>query len=150
LHSREPEGPTGDIRDLIPIWKASLRAQNRSPRTIRSYGETVRLLADFLDSHGFSITVSVLEQEHVELFISDHLERWRPGTAAVRYRSLKALFKWLGDRGLVSSSPMANMKAPRIPDRPVPVVGTRISGLCSKPVKVASSKMPETEPSFAS
>jgi len=104
------------------MWKGSLRAQNRSPRTIKSYGETVRLLADFLDTHSFPTTVKDLKQEHVELFISDQLERWRPGTAAVRFRSLKPFFKWLGDRGLIASSPMANMKAPRIPDRLVPVV----------------------------
>ncbi len=123
MRNREPKGPPEDLQNLIPIWKGSLRAQNRSPRTIKSYGETVRLLADFLETHDLSTAVTDLKQEHLELFISDQLERWRPGTAAVRFRSLKPFFKWLGDRGLISISPMATMKAPRIPDRPVPVVG---------------------------
>ena len=119
----QPGGPTRDIRDLIAVWEASLRSQNRSPNTIRSYGDTVRLLVEFLDTHGHSSKVSAVTQEHIELFISDQLERWRPGTAAVRFRSLKPFFKWLVDRSLISSSPMTVMKAPRIPDRPVPIVG---------------------------
>ncbi|MGA2521028.1 MAG: tyrosine-type recombinase/integrase [Acidimicrobiales bacterium] len=108
---------------MIPMWEASLQARNRSPKTIRSYGDTARLLAAFLASRTLPTTVGAVTREHVELFIADQLCRWAPGTAAVRYRSLKPLFNWLVEWGALATSPMAHMRTPRIPDRPVPVVG---------------------------
>ena len=56
------------------------------------------------------------------MFISDQRDRWRPGTAALRYRSLKPLFKWLVERGSLPASPMASVRAPKVPELPVPVV----------------------------
>lgn len=119
--SRRSE-PYKSLDEIIPIWEASLQAKNRSPKTVRSYGDTARLLDRFLSSRGQSTAVGSVSREQVELFIGDQLARWTPGTAAVRYRSLKPLFKWLVEREMISSSPMEHMRAPRIPDRPVPVV----------------------------
>src|SRR5579862_6258334 len=111
-----------ELSAVIPLWEASLRARNRSPKTIRSYGDTARLLASFLAANGLPTVVNAIRREHLELFVSDQLTHWAPGTAALRYRSLKPLFSWLVEREAVPSSPMAYMRSPRIPDRPVPVV----------------------------
>jgi site-specific recombinase XerD len=83
------------LEAIIPIWEASLRARNRSPKTIQSYGDTARLLVDYLGSRGHPTHVANVRREHIELFIADQLARWRPATAALRYRSLKPLFTWL-------------------------------------------------------
>ena len=58
----------------------------------------------------------------VDSFIADQLNQWRPATAAVRYRSLKQLFKWLVRSGQLATSPMQVMQPPRIPDDPIPVI----------------------------
>jgi site-specific recombinase XerC len=50
------------------------------------------------------------------------LERWKPTTAAVWYRSLQQLLKWLMEQGEISADPMERMKPPAVPDVPVPVV----------------------------
>lgn len=47
------------------------------------------------------------------------------GTAAVRFRSFKQLFKWLVRSGQIVSSPMQVMQPPRIPDDPVPVISEK-------------------------
>src|SRR5690606_35421120 len=52
----------------------------------------------------------------------DLLERWKPATAANRYRGCQAFFRWCTDEELVESSPMAQMKPPRAPESPVPVL----------------------------
>ena len=54
--------------------------------------------------------------------MGDTLERWKPTTAAVRYRSLQQLFKWLTGEGEMPADPMARMKPPAVPEVPVPVV----------------------------
>lgn len=115
-------GADAGLAEVIPLWEASLRARNRSPKTIRSYGDTARLLAAFLATHGLPTAASAIAREDVELFLADQLARWTPGTAALRYRSLKPLFTWLVERELIPSSPMAHMRTPRIPDHPVPLV----------------------------
>jgi hypothetical protein len=42
--------------------------------------------------------VAVISREHVEAFITDQLARWRPATAANRYRGLQRFFAWLVER----------------------------------------------------
>lgn len=135
--SRSPSTtrPRVELREMVPVWEASLRARHRSPKTVRSYGDTARLLVEFLIGAGLPSAVSAITREHIELFIGDQLTRWAPGTAALRYRSLKPLFTWLVERGAIPSSPMVHMRAPRIPDRPVPVVSdgdlTALLGTCA-------------------
>src|SRR4051794_8277601 len=57
---------------LVPSWTRHVRAANLSPRTVQSYAEAARRLG---------------------------VANWRPATAAVRYRSLQQLFRWLIDEG---------------------------------------------------
>ena len=38
---------------------------------------------------------SSITRDHIETLMAETLERWKPTTAAVRYRSLQQLFKWL-------------------------------------------------------
>ena len=112
----------GSLFTLIPGWERSLRAANKSPRTLRSYGDSARLLDAFLrDSFGVT-SVASITRDHIETFMADTLERWKPTAAAVRYRSLQQLFKWLTQEGEVPADPMARMKPPKAPEVPVPVV----------------------------
>jgi site-specific recombinase XerD len=100
----------------------SLRARNRSPRTITSYVQTVEIFRDFLVKVGMPTAVDRLTREHVEAFIADQLQRWRPKTAHVRYGDLRQFFNWCVEEGEVSSHPMARMKPPTVPEVPVPIV----------------------------
>jgi site-specific recombinase XerD len=96
-------------------WERSLRARNRSPRTIQSYTESVRQLL----IHAGAETLDDLDRAAVEEFII-HLSATRSAaTAAVRYRSLQQFFKWLVDEDEIGRSPMARMQAPAVPDQPV-------------------------------
>jgi len=123
---------------LIRDWEGSLRARNRSPKTIRSYGDTARLFLDYLAQHELPLNVSALRREHVEGFIDDQLARWRPATAAVRYRSLKPYFDWLVEQKVIDESPMAGMRAPKVPEQPVAIVSDsdlrRLFDACGGPL----------------
>jgi site-specific recombinase XerC len=66
--------------------------------------------------------VGNIRREHVEAFIAAELERTAPASAATRYRSLQQLFNWLDGEGEITSSPMAKMRPPKIPEQPVPVL----------------------------
>lgn len=43
-------------------------------------------------------------------------------SAATRYRSLQQLFGWLDEEGEIDGTPMAKMRPPKIPEKPVPVL----------------------------
>ncbi len=71
-----------------------------------------------------------IHREHVEAFIAAELERTAPSSAATRYRFLQQLFGWLDEEGEIDRSPMAKMRPPKIPDKPVPVLPTTTCGAC--------------------
>jgi site-specific recombinase XerD len=110
------------LEDLLPSWARSLKARNRSPRTVQSYLESASQLIAYLRRTGMPTTASKLTREHVEAFLADLQGQVKPGTVAVRYRSLQQLFRWLADEGEVAHDPMARMRPPHVPDQPVPVI----------------------------
>jgi site-specific recombinase XerD len=104
--------------ELLPSWEVALRAGNKSPRTITSYGIAARQLAAFLDDP----PVPNVERRDVERFLGDMLRVNAPATVAQRFRSLQQLFKWLAAEEEIPTNPMLGMPPPRVPVQPVPVV----------------------------
>jgi len=117
-----PTGQADNLTYLLPSFELHLRATNRSPRTIQSYLETARQFASFLDANALPSEPTAVTRRHVEMWEADILARWKPATAAVRHKSLMQLWRWLVDEGEVPSSPMAKMRVPAVPDKPVPLI----------------------------
>jgi site-specific recombinase XerD len=111
-----------DIAELLRGFELSLRARNRSPKTVKGYLQSTRIFREYLVRVGMPTQVDRITREHVESFVADQLERWKPNTARVRYADVRQFFRWLQEDGEIAASPMANMKPPTIPDVPVPVV----------------------------
>lgn len=112
----------GDLATLIPSFERSLRAANKSPKTIATYGEAANQLLAFLRESGMPTQVARIGREHVESFIERLVTTKAPATANNRYRALTALFNFLVDWGEITVSPMATMKPPKVPETPVPVI----------------------------
>lgn len=96
----------------------SLRARNRSVKTIESYLDSGRQLAAFRPG----ADVATLSRRDIEDYLADVLSRLSASTAATRYRALQQLFKWCVEEELIASSPMTGMRPPTIPEKPVPVL----------------------------
>lgn len=112
-----------DIAELLRGFELSLRARNRSPKTIKGYTQSTMLFRDYLVRVGMPTQVDRITREHVESFVADQAERWKPTTARVRYADVRQFFKWCVEDGEITASPMANMKPPHVPDVPVAIVG---------------------------
>jgi len=112
----------GDLSPNAASFARYLRAANVAPATLKTYAEAVRTVGRFLAERGMPTDVAVITREHVETFITDQLERWRPATAANRYRGLQRFFAWLVEEGEIRISPMARMKPPHVPDEPPPIL----------------------------
>ena len=117
--------PLGSENDLLlRSFTRSLRARNRSPKTISSYVEAARLLAE----HAGGRDLLALSRADIEAFIADQLEQHRPTTAAVRFRSVQQLYRWAVEEELLADSPMQGMRPPAIPETPVPVLNEAALG----------------------
>ena len=112
----------GDLSTLIPSFERSLRAANKSPKTIATYGEAANQLLACLIESGMPTEVARIGREQVESFMERLVQTKAPATANNRYRALTALFNFLVDFGEITSSPMAKMKPPKVPEVPVPVL----------------------------
>ena len=112
----------GDLATLIPSFERSLRAANKSAKTVQVYGEAATQLLAFLRERGMPTEVAKIGREHVESFIERLVATKAPATANNRYRALTALFNFLVDFGEITDSPMRKMKPPKVPDVPVPVL----------------------------
>ena len=121
----------GEITALLPSWRLHLEASHPPPpppRTTRAYTDDGATWAAFLAANGMPTAVRNIRREHVEAFIVAELERASPASAATHYRlSLPgARFSnsstgWT-TRARSTGSPMAKMRPPKIPEKPVPVV----------------------------
>jgi integrase len=87
-----------------------------------SYTTGATQLCEFLSERGMPTEAPAIRREHVEAFIESLLQRYRPATAATRYRDLQQLFRWLVEEGEITKSPMARMRPPRVGEQPVPVI----------------------------
>ena len=112
------------LLDVIPSFQRHLRAENKATRTIQSYTEAVRRLHDFCSANGMPLEVVNITSEHIEAFLADQLSRLRPASARARFASLRQFFAWLASRDEreIERSPMENLKPPKVPSVPVPVL----------------------------
>jgi site-specific recombinase XerD len=85
--------PTPSVADLVRSFELHLRAENKAGRTIETYLDALRLAAQFLTARG--VELEEARREDIEAFIADQLARWKPATAANRYRSLRVFYGWL-------------------------------------------------------
>lgn len=113
---------TTALRQLTESFRRSLAAENKSPRTVQTYTESLGKLDDYLVRQGMPTDPLHIKREHVEAFIADLLERWKPATAHNRYRALNSFFGWCVEEGEIATSPMAHMKPPAIPETPPAVL----------------------------
>jgi site-specific recombinase XerD len=112
----------GDLRGLTASFVRHLKASNLSPRTVKTYTEACRGLATFLEERGMPREAAAIRREHVEAYIGDLVERWKPATASNRYRALQQFFRFLVDEGEITDNPMARMRPPKVPESSPPVL----------------------------
>lgn len=120
-HTRRQVAPD-DLGVLLPDWSRHLRAMNRAPSTIASYGSVGTHFLAYLSAKGMPTAVGSIRREHVEAYIADMVDVVSAATVAKHYRSLQQLWRWLVDDGEIPDSPMARMRPPKVPEQPVPVL----------------------------
>jgi integrase/recombinase XerD len=98
--------------DLLESWELALRAQHKSPKTLRHYIGGVQAWLRWCETTG---TAPELTKTNVQKFIAGLFERGcTPGTARARYSSLRRFSAWLVAEGEVPSDIFKDMTPPQL------------------------------------
>jgi site-specific recombinase XerD len=95
----------------------ALRARNLSPATLRNYSESVRQFSAWLDVSDPAEVSPTL----VTTYLAEVGQTRAPKTLHSRYTALRLFFDWALDEGEVEAHPMARIKRPTVPERPIEV-----------------------------
>jgi len=105
-----------DLADLLSSWELHLRAERKSPQTVKTYGDGVRSYLRWCTETGHP---AVLDRRQLREFVDALLTRGaKPATAVSRHLAVRRYSAWLLDEGEQETDPLAGLKAPKL-DKPV-------------------------------
>lgn len=101
-----------DLALLLPSWELSLRAERKSPQTLKVYGDGVRR---FLAWSQAANRPAVLDRPTVTAFIADLLEHGaEPATARSRQLALRRFSTWLVEEGEAPKDELIGTRPPKL------------------------------------
>jgi integrase/recombinase XerD len=107
-----------DLPTLLDSWLLHLRAERKSPQTVKSYADGVRRYLAWCDSTGCP---AVLNRPTVNAFVSDLLEGGaEAATARARQLSLRRFSAWLADEEEIPRDELLGLKPPKLDHKIVP------------------------------
>lgn len=112
-----------DLEPFAGSWLLHLRAENRSPQTMKLYMGVLADLARFLRSRGMPTDPTVISGEHLREYLVDQLARGLSAkTVRSRHGFLSVFFRWMVDEGEITVNPMARIKPPQLVETAPPIV----------------------------
>lgn len=107
-----PPAVDPDLRLLLESWELALRAERKSPQTIKSYGDGVRKFLGWCATHDRR---AVLDRPTVTAFVADLLDAGNePSTARSRQLALRRFSAWLLEEGESTADALLGAKPPKL------------------------------------
>src|SRR6201998_3041526 len=104
--------PALDLAAMLPSWELALRAERKSPQTIKSYGDGVRAFIRWRTDNG---NTAALDRELVKGFVADLLDGGaEPSTARSRQLAVRRFSAWMEEEGEIDTDPLLGLKAPKL------------------------------------
>ena len=109
-----PDSP--DLADLLPSWELHLRAERKSPQTVKSYGDGIRAYLNWCAAND---KPAVLDRRQLREFVDGLLTSGaKPATAVARHLAVRRFSAWLTEEGEQVADPLLGLHSPRL-DKPV-------------------------------
>jgi len=107
------------LAEVVDSWELALDAAGKSRRTVRSYTDTVRALARWLEVNGRRADTEGVQTEDIQEFLVAERERTSAATAAAHYRNLSVFWKWvMAERERTASgNPMDGVERVKVPKK---------------------------------
>jgi integrase/recombinase XerD len=119
---------TPELQVLLPSWELFLRAERKSPATVKSYGDGVRR---FLEWCAANDRPAELSRANLTGFIAYLLEQGaEPATARTRHLAVRRFSAWLTEEGEQATDPLLGLKGPKIDTKVVePLTDVQLKSL---------------------
>jgi site-specific recombinase XerD len=104
---------------LLQSWDIAMRAERKSPRTIRLYLTQVRA---FMAWCAAMDSPARFDRRSIQAFLSAESERLAANSLLTRYKGLRQLAVWLHAEGETPAMVMQGMPQPQVVDQPVPLL----------------------------
>jgi integrase/recombinase XerD len=105
-----------DLAELLPSWELHLRAERKSPQTVKSYGDGVRAYLKWCAAND---KPAALDRRQLREFIDGLLTAGaKPATAVSRHLSVRRFSAWLTEEGEQDTDPLYGLHSPKL-DKPV-------------------------------
>jgi site-specific recombinase XerD len=112
--------PAPDLAALLGSWELHLRAERKSPQTVKAYGDGVRRFLAWCTGTG---TPPTLDRGTVSGFVVALLDAGaEPATARSRQLALRRFAAWLVEEGELPGDPLAGLRPPRLDQKVVPAL----------------------------
>jgi len=103
------------LSTFVGSWQLSLESANKSPKTVRSYLDSLRALIKFLGAESMPTDAEGVDAAHIQAFLLAEIGRTSPASAAVHFRNLRVFFGWLAAEGeRENPNPMGRVEAPKV------------------------------------
>lgn len=79
----------------LESWTLAIESKNLSPKTHRSYTDSVKMLIAYLDEHHMPCDAERVQAEHIRAFIVHERLRTSAASADVHFRNLRVFWGWL-------------------------------------------------------
>ena len=111
----------GCLQPEISSFRLHLAAEGKAARTVRTYTEAVQwFAAAHLRRESGRAGWEQVSRQDVQEWMAWLLGRYSAAYASNQFRALQQFFKWLAAEDEIPD-PMAGLRPPHVPDKPVPV-----------------------------
>jgi integrase/recombinase XerD len=105
-----PDSP--DLAELLGSWELHLRAERKSPQTVKSYGDGVRAYIAWCAREAKPVRI---DRRQLLEFIDGLLTAGaKPATAVNRHLAVRRFSGWLTEEGEQDADPLLGLKAPKL------------------------------------
>lgn len=103
-----------DARLLAQSWQLALRAERKSPQTLKTYGDGLRMYLDWCEANG----AEPVTRAALNLWISTLLDNGAAAsTARSRQLAVRRFSSWLTEEGEIPTDPFLGVKSPKLDER---------------------------------
>lgn len=100
-----------DAAALLPSWQLALRADRKSPQTLKTYSDGVTAFLAWCEAQDHQ----PLTRDAIRAWVADLLESGRSAaTARARQLAVRRFASWLAEENEIESDPFLGVKAPKL------------------------------------
>lgn len=111
-----------DLTPLIASFRRDLRAQRRSPLTIRNYELSITQFCDWLRASTGRADLADVTRENLKGWVLDAADRWEASTTNTKIAGVRSFGRWLVEEQYLTSNPASNLPVPAVVEVPPEVL----------------------------